>query len=52
MPLSKIKQWLQNQESFSLHKPLHRSFCHLEVILGGLHDQYEADLAKTDYAKT
>ena len=21
IPLSKVKQWLQNQESFSLHKP-------------------------------
>ena len=43
--LSKVKQWLQNQESFSLHKPLRRSFHHLKVIVGGLNDQYEVDLA-------
>ena len=33
------------QESFSLHKPLCRSFHRLKVIIGGLNDQYEADLA-------
>ena len=43
--LSKVKQWLQNQESFSLHKPLCSSFHHLKVIVGGLNDQYEVDLA-------
>ena len=44
IPLSKVKQWLQNQELFSLHKPLYRSFHHLKVIIGGLNDQYEANL--------
>ena len=37
--------WLQNQESFSLYKPVHREFKRLRVIIGGLHDQYHADLA-------
>ena len=27
-----------------IHKPLCRSFHHLKVIIGGLNDQYEADL--------
>ena len=45
IPLSKVKQWLQNQESYSLHKPLHRAFQCLKVIVGGINDQYEADLA-------
>ena len=44
IPLSKVKQWLQNEESFSLHKPLCRAFCHLKVIIGGLNDQYKVDL--------
>ena len=43
--LSKVKRWLQNQESLSLHKPLRRSFHHLKVIVGGLNDQYQVDLA-------
>ena len=51
IPLSKVKQWLQNQESFSLHKPLRRSFHHLKVIVGGLNDQYEADLADMQKVK-
>ena len=41
----KVKQWLPNQESFSLHKPLCRAFCHLKVIIGGLNNQYKVDLA-------
>ena len=36
--------WLQNQEPFGLHKPVHREFQRLRVIVGGLHDQYNADL--------
>ena len=44
IPLSKVKRWLQNQESFSLHKPLHRSFHHLKAIIRGLNDQYKVDL--------
>ena len=43
--LSRVKRWLQNQESFSLHKPLRRSFHHLRVIVEGLNDQYKVDLA-------
>ena len=43
--LSEVKKWLPNQESFSLHKPLCISFHHLKVIIGGLNDQYKADLA-------
>ena len=49
--LSKDKQWLQNQESFSLHKPLCRSFHHLKVIIRGLNDLYEADLADMQILK-
>ena len=37
--------WLQNQESCSLHKPIHGVFKRLRVIVGGLHNQYCADLA-------
>ena len=40
-----MKCWLQNQESFSPHKRLCRAFHHLKVIVGGLNDQYKADLA-------
>ena len=42
--LPKIKQWLQNKESFSLNKPVRRKFKRLRVIVMGMHDQYEAYL--------
>ena len=45
IPLSRVKRWLQIQESFSLHKPLCRAFHHCKVIIGGLNNQYEVDLA-------
>ena len=37
--------WLQNQESFSLYKALCKEFKRLRVIVGGLHNQYNANLA-------
>ena len=43
--LSQIRTWLQNQESFTLNKPIRRAFRRLRVIVSGLRDQYEADLA-------
>ena len=43
--------WLQNQESFSLYKPVHGEFKRLIVIIGGLHDQYDADLANMQKLK-
>ena len=43
--LKQIQHWLQNQESYSLNKPLRRSFRRLKVIVTGKYDQYEADLA-------
>ena len=49
--LSKIRTWLQNQESFSLHKPIHRAFKRLRVIIGALHYQYDADLANMQKLK-
>ena len=51
LPLSKIHTWLQNQESFSLYKPIHREFKRLRVIVGGLHDQYDVDLANMQNLK-
>ena len=43
--LSQIQAWLQKDPSYSMHKPLRRKFQRLRVIVTGLHDQYEADLA-------
>ena len=43
--LHRIRRWLQEQPSYSLHKPVRRQFRRLKVIVTGIRDQYEADLA-------
>lgn len=43
--IGKIRNWLNSQESYSLHKPVRRIFKRAKVIVTGLNDQYEADLA-------
>lgn len=43
--LAKIRNWLQEQESFSIHKDANRQFSRLKVIVTGKYDQYDADLA-------
>ena len=43
--LAKIRRWLHKNPSYSLHKPVRRKFKRLKVVVTGLRDQYEADLA-------
>lgn len=45
IPKRKIRKWLQDQESYSTHKPVVRKFRRTQVIVTGMFDQYEADLA-------
>lgn len=40
-----IREWLKNQETYTLHKPVIRKYKRTPVIVTGLYDQYEADLA-------
>ncbi len=50
--LYKIKKWLQNQEPYSLHRPVRHHFTRNTVIVTGINDQWEADLADmSNYAK-
>ena len=43
--LAAIQKWLQENESFSIHKNVNRRFPRLKVIVAGMFDQYDADLA-------
>ena len=43
--LNKIRQWLQDQEVYSIHKPLRRKFLTNRVIVQGIDEQWDADLA-------
>ena len=47
-----MKQWLQNQQSYSLNKDVDRKFQRGKVMVKGIDDQFDADLASmSDYAK-
>lgn len=50
--LSKIRKWLNDQPAYSLNKAVRRKFPRLKVIVTGIHDQYEADLADMQKLKT
>lgn len=43
--LKRLRKWLQENESYSLNKPLRRKFKRGRVIVGGIDDQYDADLS-------
>ena len=40
-----IRKWLQNQDAYSLNKAVKRNFQHGHVIVSGIDDQWDADLA-------
>jgi len=41
---NQIKDWLQSQEPYSLHKSVKREFRRGQVVVAGIDDQFEADL--------
>jgi hypothetical protein len=43
--LTRLRRWLQENESYSLNKPLRRKFKRGRVIVASKGDQYDADLA-------
>lgn len=45
VPKSKIKQWLQDQDNYSLQKPVRRKFRRPKVIVSEPYEQFDADLA-------
>ncbi len=40
-----IKKWLQSKDSYTLHKPVRHKFPRNRVIVGGIDEQFQADLA-------
>ena len=42
---TKIKEWLMKQDAYTLHKPIRRRFRRNRVIVGGIHEQWQMDLA-------
>ena len=46
---SQIKKWMQKQESYSRNKSVKRNFQRGRVIVAGIDDQFDADLASLVY---
>ena len=46
---SQIKRWIQKQESYSRNKSVKRNFQRGRVIVAGIDDQFDADLASLVY---
>ena len=42
---AKIKEWLMKQDAYTLHKPIQRHFKRNRVIVGGIDQQWQMDLA-------
>ena len=42
---NKIKKWLMKQDTYTLHKPIRRHFKRNRVIVGGIDQQWQMDLA-------
>lgn len=41
----KIKKWLSEQETHAIHKPVKRNFVRRNIIVSGIDDQWQSDLA-------
>ena len=41
---SELKEWLQEQEVYSLHKPVQKKFSYRKVIVNGIDNQWQADI--------
>jgi hypothetical protein len=46
---SKIQKWLNNQDSYSINKHTNKKFNRGRVLVSGINDQWEADLADLSY---
>ena len=44
MPRKMVEKWLSEQDAYTLHKPARRHFRRRRVIVGGRHQQWQADL--------
>ena len=49
---NKICQWLQTQDTYTLHKPVRYRFKRNRVIVGRIDDEWEADLVIMDSLST
>ena len=51
LPQQVVKEWLSAQDAYTLHKPARRHFKRRRVIVGGMHQQWQADLVDMSKVK-
>ena len=51
MPRKRVAEWLSEQDAYTLHKPARRHFKRRRVIVGGLRQQWQADLVDMSQLK-
>ena len=44
VPVKTVKRWLSEQDAYTLHKPIRTTFKRRCVVVGGPHQQWQADL--------
>ncbi|VDI34581.1 Hypothetical predicted protein [Mytilus galloprovincialis] len=49
--IHRVRKWLQDQDSYSLQKPARKSFRKARVVVSGIDDQFDADLANMSNLK-
>ena len=52
VPRKIVAEWLSEQDAYTLHKPARRHFKRRRVIVGGIHQQWQADLVDLTKLKT
>ena len=45
IPLGEIKRWLKEQDTYTLHKPIHRQFKRQRTRVTDIDEQWQLDLA-------
>ena len=51
VPDQHVKRWLSEQDTYTLHKPVRRSFKRRCVVVGGPNQQWQADLVDVSRLK-
>ena len=51
LPQKAVTAWLSAQDAYTLHKPARRHFKRRQVIVGGMHQQWQADLVDMSKVK-
>ena len=43
--LQDVRDWLRKQQTYTLHKPIHKKFLRRKTVVAGIDTQWQADFA-------